>query len=375
MASSLAFPCPLRVVDEPKRGLAAARNHGARVAQHPIVLFFDDDIHPVPGFLAAHAAAHAGAREDHLALGYYPPATTAQDLNAIAVRRWWSDHFRLLGEPGHRWRFTDICDGNSSIPGRLFSALGGLDEDFTAGRRQDYEFGVRLLNAGVPVAFHPEAKAWHHFDPDTATTLRNSRQEGRFDVMLATKHPAATSGLPLAGLAARIQRLPAGGAWLPRATALDAWHRWGVAALAALEAANLHSRWTRLMRRLQLATYAGGVLEAIPDPAARADLLEPERWPRQELIVDLEEPGRSLQPDPVVMPRLSIRLRGRRIAAVDAVAPGGQWDVEALLDRLVEAVLEQGALPWVLPPAVGDAGVSDPRRPPAPRREPAPPRP
>ena len=128
------------------------------------------------------------------------------------------------------------------------------------------------------------------------------------------------------------------------------------------------------MRRLQLATYAGGVLEALPDSAARADLLDPERWPRQELIVDLEEPGPRLQPDPVLMPRLSIRLKGRRIAAVDAVAPGGQWDAEALLDRLVEVVLEQGALPWVLPHAVGDAGVSDPRQPPAPMAESAPPR-
>jgi hypothetical protein len=334
----------------------------------------DDDIHPVPGFLAAHATAHADASADHFALGYYPPATTAQDLNAIAVRRWWSDHFRLLGEPGHRWRFTDICDGNSSIPARLFSALGGFDEDFAA-RRQDYEFGVRILDAGVPVGFHPAAKAWHHFDPNVATTLRNSRLEGRDDVLLATKHPAATAGLPLAGLAGRIQRLPAGGVWLPRLTALDAWHHWGVAALAALEAANLRSRWSRLMRRLQLAGYAGGVLEALPDAATRADVLDSERWPRQDLVVDLEEPGRPLQAHGVVMPRVSLRLKGRRIAAVDAVAPGGQWDVEALLDRLVEAVLAQGALPWVLPPAVGDEEVSDSPRPPASKSVPAPPRP
>jgi GT2 family glycosyltransferase len=363
MAESLPFPSRLRVLDEPKRGVAGARNSGARAAANPVVVFLDDDIHPIPGFLAVHAAAHAEAPADHLALGFYPPATTARSLNAIAVRRWWSDHFRLLGEPGHRWRFTDICDGNSSIPARLFAALGGFDEDFAA-RRQDYEFGVRVLDARVPVAFHAAAKAWHHFDPDIATTLRNSRQEGRDDVLLATKHPAAAASLPLAGLATRIQRLPANGAWLPRLTAFDAWDQAGITALAALEAANLRSRWSKLMRRLQLATYAGGVLEALPDRATAADVLSPDYGPRQELVVDLEEPGRPLEPDGVIMPRICVHLRGRRIAAVDAVAPGGQWDVEALLDRLVDTVLGQGAVPWVLPPTVGQGDVSGRPRPP-----------
>ena len=350
MAAAMDFPVPLRVVTQPPRGVGAARNHGARVAGHPIVVFLDDDIHPAQGFLAAHARSHAAAPADQLTLGTYPPATTATDFNATMVRRWWADHFRLLTAPGHRWRFTDICDGNSSIPVRLFQAVGGFDETFT-GRRQDYEFGVRILDARVPIAYVPEAAGLHHFDPTIETTLRNSRQEGRDDARLIRKHPATAATLPIAGLTAYLARLRGGAAWLPRATGLEAWRRSAVRALNGLEAANLRGRWTFLLHRVLLINYAGGVVEAMPDPQERAELLDPGRWPRQDLVIDLDHGGGPLEPDAVVLPRVSVQVKGRRVAAVDGVLPGGQWDVEALVERLAGALLAQGALPWVLPDA------------------------
>jgi hypothetical protein len=352
MAAAMDFPVPLRVVTQPPSGVGAARNHGARVAEHPIVVFLDDDIHPRPGFLAAHARSHAAAPAERLTLGTYPPATTARDFNATMVRRWWADHFRLIAAPGHRWRFTDICDGNSSIPVRLFQEVGGFDQSFT-GRRQDYEFGVRILEAGVPVAYVSEAAAVHHFDPTLETTLRNARQEGRDDAALIRKHPATAASLPIAGLTAYVARLGTAAAWLPRATALEAWRRSAVRALNALEAANLRSRWTYLLHRVLLVNYAGGMLDAMPDARERGELLDPGRWPRQELVIDLDVGARPLEPEPVVLPRVAVQVNGRRVAAVDGVLPGGQWDLDALVERLVWAVLAQGALPWVLPDAAG----------------------
>jgi hypothetical protein len=94
---------------------------------------------------------------------------------------------------------------------RLLQEVGGSDESFT-GRRQDYEFGVRILEAGVPVAYVPEAAAVHHFDPTLETTLRNARQEGRDDAALIRKHPATAASLPIAGLTAYVARLGAAAA-------------------------------------------------------------------------------------------------------------------------------------------------------------------
>jgi hypothetical protein len=124
-----------------------------------------------------------------------------------------------------------------------------------------------------------------------------------------------------------------------------------VRALNALEAANLRSRWTFLLHRVLLINYAGGVVEAMPDARERAELLDPARWSRQDLVIDLDNGGGPLAPDAVVLPRVSVQIKGRRVAAVDGVLPGGQWDVESLVERLVVALLTQGALPWVLPDA------------------------
>jgi glycosyltransferase involved in cell wall biosynthesis len=41
---------------QPQAGLASARNRGAREARMPLIVFSDDDIHPHPGYAAAHMA-------------------------------------------------------------------------------------------------------------------------------------------------------------------------------------------------------------------------------------------------------------------------------------------------------------------------------
>src|SRR5215208_7003656 len=56
-------PFRLRGMWQPNQGRAAARNAGIRAAQGPLVVFLDDDMEPVSGFLAAHLDAHpAGSR-------------------------------------------------------------------------------------------------------------------------------------------------------------------------------------------------------------------------------------------------------------------------------------------------------------------------
>ena len=160
MVHGLDVPYPIRLVEQPNRGLAAARNVGAREARHPLVVFLDDDIEPRPEWLAEHISAHAATREDTFVMGFFPPVLgrswIEQDL-----RRWWLDHFRRKGQVGHRWTLVDVVDGNSSMPVRLLERAGWFDEDFTGGRRQDCELGARLLAAHIPLAYHAKASADH----------------------------------------------------------------------------------------------------------------------------------------------------------------------------------------------------------------------
>lgn len=346
MAAALDVPYRMSVRPQPNRGLAAARNRGAEEAAHPVVVFLDDDIRPAPGFLSAHATAHAEGREPRLLLGAYPPADVGDDLLALVVRAWWHDHFRALAEPGHRWTFADVCDGNASLPVELFRRLGRFDEAFTGGRRQDWEFGLRVLRAGVPIRYSARARGDHHFDTAVGTFLRNARQEARYDVVLGRKHPAARHLLPLAmldadGWSAYTRR---GVRRASRALAHP-----GVAerVLARLEALELRGRWWRLLTFLWRVQYARGLADALPRRDERTSFLTLSPRPPEEAAVPLE--GAAA---PAAMPALASHLRledrGLALAAVPVVAPGGQWELENLLDRVTAEVEPAAALAALL---------------------------
>jgi len=275
MARSLALPYRLRVVEQPNRGLAASRNRGAAEAQHPIVVFLDDDIVPVAGFLAEHARAHRDSRDDHVALGYCAPVIAGDGLWALTLRALREDHFRRKLHPHHQWSFVDVSDGNMSLPKALLTAVGGYDETaFREGRRQDWELGIRLLEHGTRLAYHPAAKGWHHLDCRFSTALSIARQDGRADVALVAKHPTAAPSLPLAALAGATHRSRATTAALAHAPRLAPLTPIALGILNTLEAAHLRWRWRQLTHNLLATNYTAGVLDRTRSRAQTLRLLQ-----------------------------------------------------------------------------------------------------
>ena len=88
--------------------------------------------------------------EDAIVMGVHPMVADPGERFSLLVRAWWADHFRRKLAPGWQPSFMDYCDGNSSLPRRLAERLGPFDTAFTGGRRQDWEFAMRALKAGVP---------------------------------------------------------------------------------------------------------------------------------------------------------------------------------------------------------------------------------
>lgn len=333
---SIETPYRLRVLEQENRGLAVTRNRGAREADEEIVVFLDDDILPEPGFLAAHAGAHRAAGEDHVALGSYPPIIRDSSYWAMELRWWWEDHFRRKAEPGHVWTFRDFCDGNCSMPRSLWQETGGWDETFRGGRRQDYEYAVRLLQGGRRFGYYPDARGWHNVDTTFATALRNSRQEARWDVLLASKHPQLKAQLPLAG-AAR----PRGGKRRQTAAAYRDPHSTeravhaALPALNALEGLRLRRRWRQLALRLLSLSYAVGVSEALP--SGDFDALFPAGWRQLSgTTVDIALDDRGpVAIDGAAGPiDLRLELGGIEVARVRAVPPDSQWEWKEVTDRV-----------------------------------------
>jgi len=198
-------PYQLRLLAHDARSAAATRNVGTVHARGSVLLFLDDDIAAHPGLVRAHMEAQ---HENGVVLGYSKPVLPARpSWHQRDAHRWWEDTFREMGRPGHRFTYRDFFSGNMSMPAALFQQVGGFDVSFT-GRLEDYELGLRLLQAGATFQFSWDAIGDHYDDNDLAQWLRRITQEGVAYVQIGQRHPELRTGLfaEFMGPAARWQR-------------------------------------------------------------------------------------------------------------------------------------------------------------------------
>jgi GT2 family glycosyltransferase len=136
----------------PRRGPAANRNLGARVADGEWLIFLDDDCNPRPGFLAAYLKQ-------------------MQLLGSDARVALEGATYRTVAEPSLIWEAPDNRNGgaliscNFAIPRRLFLESGAFDERYPAANFEDTEFAVRLQIKGVKMVFVSDAIVDHPLRP------------------------------------------------------------------------------------------------------------------------------------------------------------------------------------------------------------------
>ena len=344
-ARALDLPYELRLVEQENRGLAASRNRGWHESEAPVVVFLDDDIVPERDFVAAHASAHRDPATPSVALGTCPPADLGQDLISLRMRHWWTDYYRRRSLPDHQWTYADFGDGNVSFRREVLLESGGWDEQFAREtvRRQDWEFGIRLLRSGVHFIDCPDARGLHHFDPSFATALRNRRVEGRSDVLLATKHPQVRGHLFLV----TVLRMAAASrrsslrltARSPRAASLLLRPAPPVARL--FELAHMRSLAWRAMPKLLANSYLAGVRDVLPTREQFRDFVAPirdgEAVERAPLHLDRE--GTFELPTPAGAVELELMYRESTLARVEALEPEMHWDWDALEERVVREAL------------------------------------
>jgi GT2 family glycosyltransferase len=192
----------LRVIVQENRGLAAARNRGAAEARGRAVLFLDDDVHPSPGLARAHAARQLG--EGAVVLGPLPLLRRGPvSFLAEGVDRWAGALAARLADPAYAPRLDDFCFANASVAQSILHRTGGFDEGFREYGNEDLDYGWRLLQAGVPILFAPDAVAWQHYAKGFRTWVREWRSVGRADIALWRRHPTVEDALGFASLTSR----------------------------------------------------------------------------------------------------------------------------------------------------------------------------
>jgi glycosyltransferase involved in cell wall biosynthesis len=286
MVSGLNAGICLNVVSQPASGPGAARNAGAAVARGRIVLFLDDDIEASPGLLAAHVRAH-GRSSDRVVLGYLPPVLeTQQGYIRSLLRLWWENMFQTLRDPAHQFKYKNLLTGNVSLHADLFRRVGGFEPRLQV--HEDYELGLRLIEARATFVFEPDARGHHHELTDVHRVLSRKYQEGRADVLLGQLHPALKPRLRLTHRTGSRRR----GALVrfifasPRAS--GAFLRLLVALLAPLEAMGMRRTWYSLLNLLMLAYYWRGVAVEIGSRGALTEFRRQTQQPASTVPLKID---------------------------------------------------------------------------------------
>ncbi len=200
----------------PRRGPAANRNHGAKLAVGEWLVFTDDDCLPELGWLAAYAVAADGQ-------------TVLEGRTSACGQRDRLDMECPINEGG-----GCLWSCNFAVRKVGFEEIGGFDEGFPGAAMEDMDLHERLKSGGHRVQFVPEALVLHPW------RIRKGRVFGALHAAsvarYTAKHPAQGPRfgclLQLRVFAGKVARESAlalrefGGRGLVRQIALDIHWQW-----------------------------------------------------------------------------------------------------------------------------------------------------
>lgn len=272
----------LSVVELSGQGPSIARNQGAVRATGDLLMFLDDDIEAEPDLIAVHVGLHQAEPTPQAIISYLPPRLNVQrGLFRSELRMWWEDTFVRMREIGRRARYSDLLTGNFSIKTEVFRRVGGFNPALRC--HEDYEFGLRLIQAGVVLTFAHAARGYHHEITQYDRSLRRKFDEGRADVQIGYLHPVMRQASALRWHFdhtpdSRLERFIH---WLA-----FAWPRggdWAAAFLRRLgdvfEALHLRGRWRQILYILLGYWYLRGVETELKTRAAVRAYLDEVRLP------------------------------------------------------------------------------------------------
>jgi GT2 family glycosyltransferase len=170
----------IRHAFETKRGAAAARNHGARVASHEILAFTDADCILDPAWLR-HLVTALADRSAGLAGGRILARPGGSSIERFGERI--HDHESAIGG-----RFPCAIGMSWACRRSQFWELGGFDESFL--RCQDSDLSFRFHESGYRLTYVPESVLFHRNRDSLRGLFREGAMHGHWSVLWCRKHAA-----------------------------------------------------------------------------------------------------------------------------------------------------------------------------------------
>ncbi len=171
--------CAFTVVSQANAGLARARNAGIAKSRGERIIFIDDDVLPVPAFVAEHLRSHR-ARRAAIVRG---AVINTQSFERLPAPNWTPANYSA----------NFFWTTNVSLPLATLRDAGNFTEAFQEYGWEDIELGLRLRAAGVKGVFNRFALAYHYKPRPRASDvdgmLRQRRAQARMAVQLRALHP------------------------------------------------------------------------------------------------------------------------------------------------------------------------------------------
>ncbi|MET0886407.1 MAG: glycosyltransferase family 2 protein [Mycetocola sp.] len=184
---------PVRAIVFPEnRGRVAALNAGLHAARGDVLIRADDDFELSPTHVAAHLAPHEQAECGVVGLPRnVAPASRYMRVYGISADRRGRRDARATA-PEARWR---LWGGNVSIGRTTFERIGGYDTRYRGYGWEDFDYGYRLIQAGLPIVIAEDAEVLHHLaSTSTEARVRRALASGAARSTFDTIHGRGTSG-------------------------------------------------------------------------------------------------------------------------------------------------------------------------------------
>jgi glycosyltransferase involved in cell wall biosynthesis len=158
------------IVDEPRAGLARARNAGLAQARGRIIAMTDDDCVLDPGFVPIVVARFAAAAGPTIIGGRILPGDAA-DL-PVTIK---TEDFAMVADP-RTFPGAFVMGANLAFTRDVVDRIGDFDERFGAGgsfvAAEDTDFLFRALAGGIDVHYDPHFVVTHHHGRRSPAELR-----------------------------------------------------------------------------------------------------------------------------------------------------------------------------------------------------------
>ena len=177
-----------RYVYQDNAGPAAARNHGARLAQGQYLCFTDADCIPHADWISALLRGFHGPGIAVVCGSYgiaNPQSLLARGIHAEIRFR----HLHVMPDVPKAFGSYNFC-----VRKNIFKQIGGFYEGYHQASGEDNDLSYKILKAGYRIYFERQALVDHYHTSDVGKYLKEQFRHGFWRVQLYARHPAMARG-------------------------------------------------------------------------------------------------------------------------------------------------------------------------------------